>query len=323
MSRNSIIPILAVASITLFSAMTAIAETVEPLPYGNFNSWTSRLIKESAVIGGKQKTLYAVGPEKTVEGNKAYHAPGVPWATSNVYAKMSGVTKGSNAVYPAVRNHGDKCAKLCTQFERVKVLGLINMDVMVAGSMFLGRMIEPVTSTKNPYSKMEMGIPFTKRPNALVLAYMVDMPADADSRVRSTGFGGKKTLPGRDSAVAFVILQKRWETPDGKLHASRVGTGAQLFDKGTHWVNAHHIPIHYGNSSGVKEVGWLKLQSNAESAYCAFNSKGKLVPVIEEKYDSPDSTPTHIIVMLSSGNGEPFVGTEGLTFYVDNLALAY
>lgn len=98
MSRNSIIPILAVASITLFSAMTAIAETVEPLPYGNFNSWTSRLIKESAVIGGKQKTLYAVGPEKTVEGNKAYHAPGVPWATSNVYAKMSGVTKGSNRI---------------------------------------------------------------------------------------------------------------------------------------------------------------------------------------------------------------------------------
>ena len=59
-------------------------------------------------------------------------------ATSNVYAKVSGVTKGSNAVYPANRTANNRCAKLCTQMERVKVLGLINMDVMVAGSMFLG-----------------------------------------------------------------------------------------------------------------------------------------------------------------------------------------
>ena len=47
------------------------------------------------------------------------------------------------------------------------------------------------------------------------------------------------------------------------------------------------------------------------------------MPVIEEKYDSPDATPTHLIVMLSAGNGEPYVGTPGLTFYVDNVALAY
>lgn len=313
------------AMMLLISAIgfNSYSETVEPIPYGDFNHWTTRLINESMVIGGKQKTLYAVGPTTTVEGNKPYHPAGVPWATSNVYAKVSGVTKGSNAVYPFNRAHNNKCAKLCTQFERVKVLGLINMDVMVAGSMFLGEMIEPVTGTKNPYRKMSMGIPFTKRPKALVIDYMVDMPANADSRTRATGFGAKKKLPGRDSAVAFIILQRRWEEADGSLHASRVGTGAQLFDKGTHWVNAHHIPVHYGDTSTDPTVGWLKLQNNPDKAYYAYNSKGKLVPVIEEKYDSADAVPTHMIVMLSSGNGEPYVGTEGLTFYVDNVGLSY
>lgn len=299
------------------------AETLEPISYGDFNNWTTRQIKESVVIGGKQKAVYAVGPNTIVEGNKPYHAAGVPWATSNVYAKVSGVTKGSNAVYPADRRPGDRCAKLCTQFERVKVLGLINMDVMVAGTVFLGRMVEPVTSTRNPYAKMDMGMPLTKRPKALVLDYKVDMPADADSRVKATGFGGKKTLPGRDSAVAFIILQRRWEEPDGSLHACRVGTGAQLFDTGCHWVNAHHIPVHYGDTSSDPALKWLGLQSDKDHCYYARNSKGKLVPVVEEGYDAADATPTHVIVLLSSGNGEPYVGTPGLTFYVDNVALAY
>jgi len=43
------------------------------------------------------------------------------------------------------------------------------------------------------------------------------------------------------------------------------------------------------------------------------------VPVIEEGWASADETPTHIIVMFSAGSGEAYVGTEGLTFYVDNI----
>ncbi|MCM1029599.1 MAG: PCMD domain-containing protein [Pseudoflavonifractor sp.] len=301
----------------------ASAGPVEKMPYGDFEQWTKRLINESVVIGGDQKTVYAIGPDKTVEGNKPYHPAGVPWATSNVYAKVSGVTKGSNAVYPFQRTAGNRCAKLCTQFERVKVLGLINMDVMVAGSIFLGKMIEPVTGTKNPYSKMEMGVPFTKRPSALVFDYMLDMPAGADTRVKATGFGGKKTLPGSDEAVAFIILQRRWEDADGNLHATRVATGAELFSKGCHWVDGHKVALHYGDTSNNAAVKWLPLRSDKSTAYYARNSKGKMVPVIEERYDSADATPTHMIVMFSSGNGEPYVGTPGLTFYVDNVALAY
>ena len=37
------------------------------LPYGDMNRWTIRKIHESAVIGGKTKTLYAIGPNRTID----------------------------------------------------------------------------------------------------------------------------------------------------------------------------------------------------------------------------------------------------------------
>lgn len=317
--RRSIMIIAALAAM-LFSAPGAGAQKrkVELLPFGNFNSWVTRNLKESLVIGGHDKTIYAIGPTETIEGNKAYVPKGgSPWATSNVYAHVSGVTKGSNAVYPFERSKGNYCARLCSELERVKALGIINMDVMVAGSVFLGRMIEPVRSTSDPYTKMEVGMPYTKRPKAFVLDYKVEMPA-ADTRIKSTGFGSKKTLQGRDTPVVFILLQRRWETPDGKLHARRVATGGEIFHKASGWVNGHRIPLVYGDVSGNPSLKWLPLRK-ADNAYYARNSKGKMVPVIEEGWDAPNAQPTHVVVMLSAGNGEPFVGTPGLTFYADNV----
>lgn len=230
---------------------------------------------------------------------------------------MSGIVKASNAVEPCVRKGSDLCAKLSTKIERVKVIGLINMDVMVAGSMFLGQMIEPITSTKNPYSKMDMGVAYNKRPKALVLDYRVDMP-EADIRTKATGFGSQKTLPGRDAAVVFVYLQHRWEDAKGNLHAKRVATAGEKYTRASKWVNGHRIPLVYGDVSGKKGWEWLGLRSKS-NAYYARNSKNKLKPVIEEGWDA-NAVPTHIVVMISSGSGEPFVGTEGLNFYVDNIA---
>lgn len=312
--------IAATALLALLTAAPVYAQRVEHLKYGDFNHWVTRNIKESAVIGGNQKTLYEVGPTATISGNKAYIPQGgTPWATSNVYAKVKGVVKGSNAVYPADRGGGNKCAKLCTQIERVKVLGLINMDVMVAGSMFLGRMFEPITSTSNPYSKMEMGVPYTRRPKALTLDYKVDMPA-ANTRTKASGLGSKKTLPGRDAAVVFVFLQRRWEDAQGNIHAKRVATAGQKFTKGTGWVNGARIPLHYGDAS---DMGSFVALRSGKNAYYARNSKGKMVPVNEEGWDSPNAIPTHVVVMISAGSGEPYVGTEGLTFYADNVGFSF
>lgn len=304
------------------AALQAMPLTLEPIKFSDFSQWVTRDITESKVLGGKQKTIYAIGPTAHITGNKAYtNTGGSPWATSNVYAKVSGVVKGSNTVSPCDVN-GNRVAKMEAKMEHVKVLGLINMDVMVAGSIFLGRVFEPITSTKSPYSKMEMGIPYAKRPKALVFDYMVDMP-ESDTRTKSTGFSSKKTLPGRDHAEVYVLLQKRWEDANGKLYAQRVGTGRERFSKSTPWTKGHQLPIHYGDITKESFYQpWMGLL-NGERAYYARNSKGKLVPVEEVGWAPADATPTHVLVMASSSCGEAFIGSEGLTLYVDNMAFGF
>lgn len=308
-------------SVMVLGAAMARGERVELFKYGDMNSWVTRTIKESRIIGGKEKNLYEVGPRAQFSGNMPYYPQGgTPWGTSNVYAKVAGVVKGSCAVNAFMRDANNVCAELNSKMEHVKALGIINMDVMVAGALFLGRVNEPITSTKSPYSKIEMGIPFTGRPKALVLDYMVKMP-NVNTRVKSSGFGSKSTLQGHDNSVVFVFLQRRWEDSNGNIHAKRVGSGGQLFTKSSPWVNGHRIPIRYGNISQNIPF-YLKLRSG-DNAYYAKNSKGKMVPVVEEGWDDPNATPTHILLMISAGSGEPYVGTEGLTFYVDNVGLAY
>lgn len=303
------------------AAPSYVSSQVELLKYGDMNNWVTRNLKESIIIGGNEKTVYEIGPTATINGNKAYKPlGGSPWGTSNVYAHVSGVTKTSNAVYPEARPGNGKCAKLATKIETVKVLGVINMDVMVSGSIFLGQMFEPITSTKNPYSKMEMGIPYTKRPKSMVFDYKVDVPA-TNTRVKSSGFGKKTTMQGRDKAMVFVFLQKRWETPDGKLHAKRVGTGAEYYSKTTPWTNGHKVKIHYGDASSVFPGDQVVGLRPSGKAYWARNSKGVMTEVVEEGWASPDETPTHLMMMLSAGSAEPYVGTEGLTLYVDNVGL--
>lgn len=307
----------------LFCSDNVLAQKTERLLYGDMNNWVTRLIKESSIIGGKTKVVYEIGPSVTITKNQPYTNLGSsPWATSNVFAKVMGITKASNAVYPFTRENGDKAVKMASQLEGIKVLGMINMDVMVAGSIFLGQMIEPVSSTSDPYSKMETGIPYTKRPSAVIFDYKVDMP-DTDTRIKSTGFGSKKTLPGRDSAVMYVILQRRWEDKDGNLHAKRVATGGEIFSENQpHWVNGHVVPIKYGNVKDDPKLSWLGLKSGDKAIY-AYNSKDKLVKVQEEDWDSPDATPTHLLLLFSAGNSEPFIGSPGLDFYVDNVSMMF
>lgn len=297
---------------------------LEPLKYGDFSNWITRDVKESKFLGGSRKTIHEIGPKTHISGeNKPYsNMGGSPWATSNVYAKVSGIVKGSNTVSPHDLGGGNLCARLEAKMEQVKVLGIVNMDVMVTGTIFLGHVYEPITSTKGPFKKMEMGIPFTKRPVALVYDYKVDMP-NVNTRVKSTGFGSKKTLQGRDNAEVYVLLQKRWEDKDGNIHAQRVGTGRERYGRSTAWQRGHQLKIEYGDIS--KKPGFKSWHGllNGEKAYYAKNSKGQLVPVEETEWAPADAVPTHVLVMFSSTCGEPFVGTEGLTLYVDNVAFGY
>lgn len=300
----------------------ASAQTVVPLAYGDMDRWVRRNIRESHVLGGNEKICYAVGPSQTIDGDVPYeNLGGSPWATSNVLAKVVGITKVSNAVFPDERGTG-KCAKLTTLLDHCKAAGIINIDVMVAGTMFLGRMFEPLKSTSDPYKNMEMGIAFTGRPQALVFDYKLYVP-EGNTHLYSDGFKKKKTLPGSDRAEVFIFLQRRWEDSDGGLHAKRVGTGRELFGTTTDWVNGYHLKLHYGDISGEPFFKSYMGLIPEKKSYCARNSKGKVVPVIEEGWDSADATPTHMIVMFSAGSGDPYTGTPGLTLWVDNVGLYY
>lgn len=308
----------------LASLISASAETIVPIKYGDMNNWVTRHIKESGIIGGKQKNVYAVGPRRVIEGSQAYVPQGgTPWASSNVMAKVAGVTKTSNAVYPEARPGKGQCAKLTTKLESVKALGVINMDVLVAGSLFLGRMLEPISSTSDPYSKMDMGIPFTGTPSALVYDYDLTIP-DTDTRIQSTGFSKKRTLKGHDNAEVIILLQRRWEDADGNIYAHRVGTGREVLSKSTDgWQDAHHLAIRYGDIS--KKPGFSPKDGliKKEKSYYARNSKGKMVPVTEVGWDPEGTAPTHMIVTFTAASGDPYIGTPGLTLKVDNVAVAY
>ena len=306
----------------LISGTQASALTLEKIKYGDFSNWVTRHISESSAIGGKKKTIYAIGPTTTINGNKAYsNMGGSPWATSNVYAKVMGISKATNSVEPAMVN-GNKMAKLTTKIEEVKVLKMIDMEVMVTGTLFLGKVREPISSTSSPYSKMEMGMPYTKRPKALVYDLKVDMP-NVNTRIKASGTGAKKTLQGRDQAEVYVLLQKRWEDAKGNIHALRVGTGRERFNKSIPLTKGHQLTIHYGDITGQSFYKSYMGLLNGKKAYYAYNSKGKLVPVQEEGWAPANATPTHVLVMASTTCGEAFVGTVGITMYVDNFAFGF
>ena len=317
-SKIFITLLLAISSVSVFG------QTIELLPYGDFNNWVTREIKESRIIGGKQKHCYAVGPSKTIVGDEPYtNAGGSPWSSSNVMAKVAGVTKVSNAVFPDEHSANGKCAKLTTTMDSCKALGIVNIKVVVAGTLFLGQMLEPVKSTSDPYAKMEMGVPFTKHPDALVYDYKLDIPAHS-CITYSSGFGKKRETPGCDKAEVFILLQRRWEDKDGNLYAKRVGTGRELIGKATNgWECKHRLKVNYGDITHEpyykKNMGLIP----EAKSYYARNSRGKMVPVKEVGWDSPDATPTHMIIMFSSGSGEPYTGTLGMTMWVDNVGLAY
>ncbi len=293
----------------------------ELLKYGDMDHWVIRNIHESAIIGGKTKTLYEVGPDKTIEGNKAYtNLGGSPWGTSNVMAKVMGVVKTNCSVIRAKRDNG-YCAKLTTHIESVRVLGLMNIKVLAAGSLYLGDMAEPVTGTKEGPKNLNWGIPFTGRPKALKFDYKVLVPGDRN-RIKQTGFSSKSTVLGQDYAVAVFVLQKRSEDANGNITAKRVGTMVVKYGKTTDgWVNGAPYKIHYGDIT--KMIGYDAELMGLRNGDYARNSKGKSVSVVETGWAKADECPTHMALQFASSHGGAYIGTPGNTLWVDNVKLVY
>ena len=296
-------------------------ERFVPFKYGDFNSWVTRHVKESGIIGGDTKTLYEVGPTQSISGNEPYtNKGGSPWGTSNVMAKVSGITKTNVSVYREKRDAG-YCAKLVTHIEKVKVLGLININVLAAGSLYLGDMKEPITGTKEGPQALNWGIPFTGRPKALRYDYKVAI-ANSPDRIRLTGFSGKSTIKGKDLAVTVLLLQKRHEDAKGNITAKRVGTLVITYDNSTQeWKNGATYEIWYGDIRSRKDYN-AELMGLRSTDY-ARNSHGKSVPVKETGFATAGEKPTHLVLQFSSSHGGAYIGSPGNTFWVDNVGLVY
>lgn len=296
-------------------------EHVEPFAYGDMDHWVVREIHESGIIGGNTKWLYELGPSDTIVGNTAFqNMGGSPWATSNVMAKVAGVVKTNTSVFPEKRGDG-MCARMETRFESVKVLGLVDIEVIAAGSIFLGTVYEPIKGTKNPQAMLCSGITFTKRPKAIRFDYKVKA-APEKNRVRSTGFSRKSTVAGQDSLAVILLLQKRWEDAEGNVYSKRVGTMVQRYTESTpDWVNEATYPIFYGDITSRPEYqSYMRIQ--VEERYTS-NSKGKSVPIQEVGWAEPDETPTHMVLQFTSSHGGAYIGSPGNTFWIDNVKLIY
>ncbi len=310
-------------SLLLCGQNAVYAQKEELIKFANFEQWVTRHIKESAIVGGAHKILMEVGPETTIEKNQAYvNLGGSPWATSNVYAKVCGVVKTNTSVYPDTHGSG-KCAKLTTHIESCKAVGIVNISVLAAGSMFTGKMCEPITSSKNPMSKFSMGVPFKRKPTALKFDYKVKLTGEPN-RKKITGFSKDKEVSGPDYADAICILQKRWEDADGQIHALRVGTMFHRFTKSVDtWQEGKSFNIMYGDITKSPEYKPYMGLIDGERTYYAENSKGKNVPIIEEGWASADETPTHVVVKFDSSHGGAYVGSIGNTLWVDNVKFVF
>lgn len=295
----------------------------ELIRYGNFDSWILRNVKESKILGGKTKTLYEVGPSATWNENKAYtNQGGSPWATSNVMAKVAGITKTNNCVYREKRGDG-YCARLETHIEKCVVLGIVNIKVLAAGSMWLGSVLEPITSTSSPMSKLSAGVPFKKRPRAVKFDYKIKLSGEPN-RIRETGFSRVTKVPGMDMPDIICILQKRWEDEDGNIYAKRVGTLFHRFTKNTDdWVNGAEFEIKYGDISNEPDYqSYMGMITGDDTKY-ALNSKGKNMPIKKIGWADKDEEPTHIVMQFDSSHGGAYVGSVGNTLWIDNVHLVY
>lgn len=305
-----------------FCSLVTYAETIEPLPFGDMEQWTVRYIKESKLLGGKTKMLYCVAPTDTIRENGPYEygKMGSPWSSSNVYANVIGIEKAAITVTPELREEGETCCRLDVSMLDVQVFGVIDIQVLAAGTLFTGRTIEPITTAKDPYQNIDFGVPFTKRPTALIYDYKAKI-SDENWVWYAKGMAKPKKHQGiHDEAEAYVYLQHRWEDEKGNVHAVRVGTGYERITKSqSTWVNDHRLPIHYGD---ITSEPWYQPYMGYNKNMRTMNSKGKIVPIQEEGWDAT-LEPTHIVIMLTAGKCEAFVGQDGNVLWVDNVRLAY
>ncbi len=290
------------------------------LNYSSLDFWFARKVKESILLSGKTIDLYGVG--KVDPGSDFYNTKlkdqKSPWGTSNIYSKMV-LDLGNTRVYPEKRDNG-YCCRLETAIRKDNIAGL-KVEVLIAGTLFVGELIEPVRGLKDPLKNVSQGIPFTKKPKAVKFDYKYQV---GNQRVKA--IYSVDPAEGTDKAEFCIILQKRWEDKNGNVFATRIG-GARQFFTGTvsQWINGATFPLSYGDVTHLPEydVKTMGLIPGVGEVYVK-NSQNKMVPLVEKDWGKPDDIPTHLICYFTSSyQGILYKGSPKSVFWVDNIELVY
>ena len=324
MRRTRLILLIAVSLLWSASIVSAQEKTVGLInDYGKFDTWCVREIEESALIGGDIKYLYEFygSPSDTLRtGKTPFSAPkDYLWRTNNVLAVVAGIVKTNNTVYPEKRGDG-YCARIETHIEHVKALGVVNIDVTCQGVLMIGVLPEPIRDTKSPMTKVQYGLPFTGMPTAVQLDYKAVVGCEV---VRGTGFSKLKPMGYPDYPEMTVVLQKRWEDEEGRIHALRVATGIErVMQNVPQWINGYEIKLHYGDITGEPFYeDYMGLKTDPETRYYARNSKGENVIVEEDGWAEPGTEPNWLMIHFLSSCGKAFYGGVGNTLWVDNVKI--
>ncbi len=185
-----------VASLLTLCSASAAAESRDT-PFWEYGSMGDAGNKESGIIGGNTKKYMRLALPETIVGAKPYtNKGGSPWGTSNVMARVSGITKTNTSVFPETRGDGF-CARLDTRMESVKSTWYCRYHrtccrIYVFWERFMNRLRVPRIRNK----MLQMGIPFTERPSAIQFDYKVKM-SDRENRIRATGFSKITDVPGK------------------------------------------------------------------------------------------------------------------------------
>lgn len=290
------------------------------IKYSSLDNWYSRKLKESSLLSGNTIELYGVGKVSAVADltDLKLKDNSSPWATTNIYAKMV-LDVGNTRVIPEKRGDG-YCARLETRIRKDNIAGF-NVDVLLAGTLFLGETAEPVKGMKDPEKNASQGIPFTGMPKAVKFDYKYHV---GKSRVVATT--NVKPVAGEDRADFSIILQKRREDKDGNVFATRIG-GNRLFFTGSvnQWVTGATYPVYYGDVTKLPQYDpkTMGLIPSVGKVYVK-NSKDALVPLVETGWGKPGETPTHMIMYFTSSyEGMKYIGSTESVFWVDNIELIY
>jgi len=290
------------------------------LNYSSLDYWYARKVKESFMLSGKTIDLYGVGkvPPTSDFFDTTLKDPQSPWGVTNIYSKMV-LDLGNTRVFPEKRGNG-YCCRLETAIRKDNIAGL-KVEVLIAGTLFVGEMMEPVRGLKDPLKNVNQGIPFTQKPKAVKFDYKYHVGSNRVKAVYSID-----PAEGTDKAEFCIILQKRWEDKNGNVFATRIG-GARQFFTGTigQWVNGATFPVTYGDITKLPQYDakTMGLIPSVGEVYVK-NSQGRLMPLVETGWGKPDDVPTHMIFYFTSSyQGILYQGSPESVFWVDNIELVY